>query len=79
MEPRDLLFFDKMIVPKVIQVLYWVLLVFCVIAGLGVMFTQSFFLGLVVLVVMPLVVRIYSELMMVIFKMNEALQTIKTK
>jgi len=79
MEPRDLLFFDKMIVPKVIQVLYWVLLVVCVIAALGVMFTQSFFLGLVVLVVMPLLVRIYSELMIVIFKMNEALQTIKTK
>ena len=79
MEPRDVLFFDKMIVPKVIQVLYWVLLVGCVIAALGVMFTQSFFAGLVALILGPLFVRIWCELMIVMFKMNEALQSIKAK
>lgn len=79
MEPRDLFFFDKMIVPKVIQVLYWVLLVLSVLGALGVMFTQSFFAGLVALVLGPLFVRIWCELMIVMFKMNEALQAIRTK
>ena len=78
MEFKDVLFFDKMIVPKVIQVIYWILLVLCVIGGIGTMF-QSFFTGLLILVFGPLMVRIYCELMIVMFKMNEALQDIRNK
>ena len=79
MEARDFLFFDKMIVPKVIQVLYWVLLVGSILAGLGVMFTQSFFAGLIAIILGPLFIRIWCELMIVMFKMNEALQGIRNK
>jgi hypothetical protein len=79
MEARDVLFFDKMIVPKVIQVLYWFLLAASVLGGLGVMFAQSFFAGLVAIILGPLFVRIWCELLIVMFKMNEALQAIRNK
>ena len=78
MEPRDFLFFDKMIVPKVILIIYWILLVVCVLGGIITMF-QSFLGGLGILIFGPLVVRIYCELMIVLFKMNEALQEIRNK
>jgi len=79
MEIRDVLFFDKMIVPKIIQVLYWLLLVLAVLGGLGVMFSQSFFAGLVAVILGPLFVRIWCELMIVMFKINESLQVIRDK
>jgi len=78
MEFKDVLFFDKMIVPKVIQVLYWILLVVVVLGALGMMF-QSFLAGLGLLIFGPLVVRIYCELLIVMFKINEALQDIRNK
>lgn len=79
MEFRDLLFFDKMIVPKVILVLYWVLLVGAALGAIGTMFAQSFLLGLVGLILGPLFVRIWCELLIVMFKINESLQVIRDK
>jgi hypothetical protein len=78
MDFKDLLFFDKMIVPKVIQVLYWIMLVVVVIGAIGMM-TQSFLAGLGLLIFGPLAVRIYCELLIVMFKINEALQDIRNK
>jgi Domain of unknown function (DUF4282) len=79
MEIRDLLFFDKMIVPKVILVIYWILLVVVVLGAIGVMFSTSFLAGLGALIFGPLFVRIWCELLIVMFKINEALQTIRDK
>ena len=79
MDPKDLLFFDKMIVPKIILVIYWLLVVLCVLGGLVGMFTTGFFAGLMVIIFGPLAIRIYCELMIVIFKINAALQDIKNK
>lgn len=79
METRDLFFFDKMIVPKVIQVLYWILLVVCVLGGLIGMITESFLAGLLTIILGPLFIRIWCELLIVMFKMNEALQAIRNR
>jgi hypothetical protein len=68
-----------MIVPKLIQFLYWLLLVLCVLGALGTMFTQSFLVGIVALILGPLFVRVWCELMIVLFKINESLQVIKDK
>ena len=78
MEIRDVFFFDKMIVPTIITFIYWLALAGCVIGGLITM-TSSFVTGLAILIFGPLLARIYAELMMVLFKMNEALQEIRTK
>ena len=78
MEIRDVFFFDKMIVPTIITFIYWLALAGCVIGGLVTMM-GDFLTGLAVLIIGPLLVRIYAELMMVLFKMNEALQEIRAK
>ncbi|MFN7136657.1 MAG: DUF4282 domain-containing protein [Thermomonas sp.] len=89
---RDYLYFDSMITPKIITFIYWLLLAGAVIAGL-VMLSKGFtvmkfsgFAGFGMIVVAPilvvavaLVARIYCEIMIVMFKMNEALQDIRRK
>ena len=79
MEFRDLLYFDQMIVPRIITFLYWLLLIVVVIGGVGVMFTQSFFAGLIGILVGALLVRVWCELLIVMFKIHESLQAIKEK
>ena len=76
---KDLLFFEKMIVPKIITFLYWLLLVACVLGGIGVMFTQTFFGGLFGMLFGLIAVRVWCELLIVMFKINESLQVIRDK
>jgi len=83
---EDFLKFRKMITPVIIQVLFWVGVAGAVIAAL-VMMAMSFgsygggaaqFLGgLIMLVIGPVVVRIYCELLILFFRMNETLTDIK--
>jgi len=77
-EFRDLLFFDKMVMPKVITFIYWLLLLGCVIAGLATML-GSFLVGLGILVGGAIAARLYCELIIVLFKMNESLTAIRNK
>jgi hypothetical protein len=78
MDIKDLLFFDKMVMPKVVNIIYWIALIGVAIGGLITMF-QSFLTGLGVLIGGAIAVRLYCELFMVLFKINEALQEIRTK
>ena len=78
MDFKDLLFFDKMFMPKVITFIYWLLLLGCVIGGIVTMFS-AFFTGLAVLVGGAILSRLYSELIMVLFKINESLAVIRDK
>lgn len=79
MDPKDFLYFDKMIMPKVITFIYWLALLGCVIGGLVTMFSSSFLTGLVIIIGGSIGARLYCEIFMVMFKMNEALQDIRTK
>jgi uncharacterized membrane protein len=83
---RDLFFFDKMITPTIITFIYWLALLSAVIAGLGTMFSHmggsgflSFLAGILVIVLGAIGARIWCELLIVLFKMNEALQDIRRK
>jgi hypothetical protein len=82
-EMRELLFFDNMITPKLITIVYWILMVLVVIGAIISLsggFTFMHFLGtLVALPLGLLAVRMYCELLIVMFKMNEALQEIRKK
>jgi hypothetical protein len=79
MEIRDIFFFDKMLTPTIITFVYWIILVSCVIGGLFTMFSGDFFIGLGTIVGGVVLGRIWCELLIVLFKMNEALQVIKAK
>lgn len=77
MQIRDLFFFDKFIIPKVITFMYWLMLLGAIVAGVGSMYTQGFFAGLVALVAGVIGVRIWCEVMMVFFKMNDHLAAMR--
>ena len=89
---RDWLYFDTMITPKIITFVYWLLLAVAAIAGL-VLLTRGFgvmkwngFAGFGMVIAAPLlaaflafIARIYCEIMIVLFKINEAAQDIRKK
>jgi hypothetical protein len=82
MNLRTVLFFDAMLTPKVITIVYWLLLAACVIAGLGSLFYTGFqymslgaFMRAVGITVGgAIAARIWCELMIVLFKLNENVQ-----
>ena len=84
MSIRDVLFFDAMLTPKVVTVVYWLLLVTAVIAGLGSMFYMgfqymsfgTFVRGLAITIGGAIGARIWCELVIVLFKLNENVQRI---
>ena len=76
---RDLLYLDNMIVPKVITFFYWVLLLVAAVSGIGTMVAGGFITGLIVIAGGMFAARVWSELIVVLFKINEALQEIRKK
>ena len=83
----DYLTFRKMIVPILIQVIFWLFTAlfviggfFQIIAGFKAGFTLGYLAvlgGLVMLFVGPLAVRIYCEIIIVVFRINDTLTEIK--
>jgi hypothetical protein len=80
----DYLLFRSMIVPIIIQVVFWLGVVICVFAGLAAIvggIADNKFIavlaGFFVLVGGPLLARIYCEIIIVFFRINETLTDIK--
>ncbi len=83
---NNILSFDKMLTPKIITFVYWLMLLGAVIFGLSSMFggyvgftIGKFFMGILYIIGMAVGARIWCELLIVLFKMNEALQEMKNK
>lgn len=81
---KDFLFFDKLMTPKFIAFIYWLMLVSVTIFGLYSMFAyrftfKSFLLGLFAIAIGIIISRVWCELLIVLFKINEALQEIRQK
>ena len=77
---NSLLSFDTFITPKVIIIIDWLSLFAVFVGGISVMFSgmgaAGFFAGLMVMVFGAISVRVYCELIMVIFRNNKYLKTI---
>lgn len=78
--------FDSMVTPKIITLIYWLSIIGVVIGGVGSMFAGyqgftfgSFMMGLGIIVGGFLMVRIYCELFIVIFKINQNLSKIANR
>ncbi|KKO50426.1 membrane protein [Arsukibacterium sp. MJ3] len=73
---KDVLFFNSMLTPKIITIVYWLLLFAVLVSGLGSIFTAygSFWSGLGILVFGSIGVRIWCELLIVLFKIHENLK-----
>jgi len=74
---NDFLSFKKMITPLIIQFVFGLGVILCVIGGLIAMFQGQFFPGLMFIVVGPLSVRIYCEIVILAFRINETLTEIE--
>lgn len=79
---KDFFFLDEMLTPKVLTILYWLALLYVAVNGLNVMFagkemTFDKFAGGVGMIIGGVVAaRIGSELLMVVFKINENIQAL---
>jgi hypothetical protein len=82
---KDMFFFERMVTPKIITFIYWVMLLLVAVGALGYLFAgpggfiTRFFLGLLGAIGGAIGVRIWCELLIVLFKMNEALQEMRQK
>lgn len=83
---KNVLFFDNMLTPKIITFVYWGLLFTSVVGGLGSMFAGfggltfgKFLMGLFFVAAGAVGARIWCELLIVLFKINEALQEMRRK
>jgi hypothetical protein len=82
MSVRDVLYFDSMLTPKVVTLVYWLLLLAALIAGLGSMFYtgfqymsfSTFARAVVITLGGAIAARIWCELVIVLFKLNENMQ-----
>ncbi len=83
---KDLLTFRKMLTPLIIQVLFWIGVTAAILSGLGAIvagFNAPFgggaivFGGLVQIVLGPILIRVFCELAIVFFTINDTLTDIK--
>ncbi|PYZ96879.1 hypothetical protein CR205_14475 [Alteribacter lacisalsi] len=78
---KDFLNFDRMITPMIIKIIFWIGVAFTVLMGFITLFDGglSVLLGLFMMIIGPLLVRIYCELLIIFFKVQESLHSINTK
>ena len=72
----EYLSFRRMITPVFIQVIFWIFVAFAVIGGIAVMANGSVVEGLAVIIFGPLVARIYAEILIIIFRINDNVSAI---
>ena len=86
MKKEDFLTFRKMITPSIIHIIFWIGVALCVIGGIisiiGGAATRygggtTVLHGILLLFLGPLGVRIYCELIIVVFRINDTLTEIK--
>ena len=83
---KDILFFDNMLTPKIITFVYWLLLLVAVVSGIGAIFTGyngvtfgSFIMGIGIAIAGAVGARIWCELLIVLFKINENIKKLADK
>ncbi|TNG94444.1 DUF4282 domain-containing protein [Pasteurellaceae bacterium USgator11] len=81
MSVKDFFIFDKLITPKIITIIYWILMIVSVISGLETLVVMSYYSMLTAIIYGGLIIilgilfaRIFCELILVIFKINTNLE-----
>jgi hypothetical protein len=85
MDFNELLSFRKMITPTIIQVLFWIFAGLAVLVGLGMIIggiatrggAGLTFMGLLYILIGPILIRIYCELIILLFKIYEEIVAIR--
>lgn len=75
---KELLNYQYMITPGVLKILSYVAMVVCVIAGIFMLGMEPIS-GIATIVVGPIAVRIYTELMLVLFEIHTEIKKLNIK
>lgn len=74
----DFIFFRRMLTPIILQLLFWVTTILCIITGIADLFNgEGILVGLQVLILGPLLARVICEFLILFFTMNETLTDLK--
>lgn len=76
---KEMFFFNSMITPKIITGVYWFLLLAAFLSFLGMLMNDAVVGAFMTLIFGALGARIWCELMIVLFKINENIQRIADK
>ena len=76
---KEIFFFETMLTPKIITFVYWLMLLGSIVGGVGMMFSGDFIAGLGVLIGGCVGARIWCELLMVFFKINEGIKKLASQ
>ena len=73
---RDFLRFRRMLTPLLIEIIFWAGTIMCIITGLKNMLTPGgIVLGISILISGPIALRLISEIIIVLFRIHQALET----
>lgn len=75
---KDFLCFRTMITPVIVQVLFWLAVLFSMIIAIFNFVHTKYLYGVEIIIFGPLFARIAAELIMIFFRMNDSLTKIKT-
>lgn len=73
----DFLRFEVMITPILIQILFWIVVAATVITGIVMIVETGDARGVLVIVFGPIAARIYAEILIVLFRINDHLRHIQ--
>ena len=76
---KDFLLFKRMLAPILIQVVFWLGVLYCLFTGINAMINQSFWRGLWIIVLGIITVRIACEILMLFFRIYTTLMKIAAK
>lgn len=74
---KDFLLFKRMLIPYIIQLIFWLALLACLILGVVDIYRGYILQGIGIIVVGPILVRIACEYIIVLFRINDTLTEIK--
>jgi hypothetical protein len=76
----DFLAFKKFITPLVIQIIFWIGVIVCLIYGIIMIVSAGQIIGgILVFILGPIFVRIYCEVLMIFFRIHDRLASIDDK
>jgi len=82
---KNIFYLNEMLTPKIITIVYWLLLLFAVVSGVVSMFGYGgfgfgkFLMGLVIIIGGGVGARIWCELLIVLFKIHENIKKMADK
>lgn len=75
----EFLFFRRMLIPVIIQLIFWLSTAICFYVGIFGLFHQSIIMGIGVMIFGPLIIRLVCEYTIVLFRINDTLTDIRNE